>query len=245
MSFLQNILGSLIRVVYQGVSQLMAEPASISYLAIAIIVTTIIFKLLLLPLTMNQIKSQQQMAKITPLQQELQRKYKNNPEVMQQKLKELYAEHKYNPMGGCLQLLIQMPIIIAFFGVMREPGIYIFNDPAAAAQIAKNFLWIPNLENPDVILWGLPLLNAASQYLYAKLTMTQSSKPAGGDDKAAAQMQSMNTMMMYVMPIMMFFFARTMPAGLILYWIVSNLVEILFRLTIKRVQHNQEEGTNA
>ena len=242
MSFLQNILGSLIRVVYNGVSQIMAEPESISYLAIAIIITTIIFKVLLLPLTLNQIKSQRQMAKIQPLQQELQKKYKNNPEIMQQKLKDLYAEHKYNPVGGCLQLLIQFPIIIAFFGVMREPGTYIFNDPAAAAAIAKNFFWIPNLENPDVILWGLPLINALTQYLYAKLTMQQQSSNQK-DDKMAAQMQSMNTMMMYVMPIMMFFFARTMPAGLILYWIVSNIVEILFRLTIKRAHQAQEEGT--
>lgn len=241
MNFLKSILGSLIRVVYQGVSQVIpTEPASISYFAIAIIVTTVIFKVLLLPLTLNQIKSQKQMAKIQPLQQELQKKYKSQPDVMQKKLQELYAEHKYNPMGGCLQMLIQLPIIFAFFGVMREPGLYLFQDPQVYAGIAKNFLWIPNLENPDAILWGLPLINAVSQYLYTKLTMT--TQAPQGDNKQAAQMQSMNSMMLYMMPIMMFFFARSMSAGLILYWITSNLLEIFFRLTIKRGDPKPEEG---
>ena len=120
MSLLRNILGSLIRVVFQFVSSVLPqEPASISYLAISIIITTIIFKLAMLPITLKQIRSQREMQKMQPLMQELQRKYKNNPEIMNKKLQELYKEHNYNPAGGCLPLLIQFPIIIAFFGVMR------------------------------------------------------------------------------------------------------------------------------
>lgn len=241
MGFLQNILGSLIRFVYEGVSTVFSqEPASISFLAISIIITTIIFKLALLPLTLKQIRSQRDMQKVQPLMQEIQRKYKNNPEIMNQKLRELYKEHNYNPAGGCLPLLIQMPIIIAFFWVMREPGKYIFENPAMAADIAKNFLWIPNIEKPDVLLWGLPLINAASQYGVAKLSAANQQR-ANDDNPQAAQMQSMNTMMLYGMPIMMFFFARSIAAGVIIYWITSNLIEILLRTVFKRMYMTREE----
>ncbi|MDI9502563.1 MAG: YidC/Oxa1 family membrane protein insertase [Tissierellia bacterium] len=239
MSLLRNILGSLIRVVFQFVSSVLPqEPASISYLAISIIITTIIFKLAMLPITLKQIRSQREMQKMQPLMQELQRKYKNNPEIMNKKLQELYKEHNYNPAGGCLPLLIQFPIIIAFFGVMREPGLYIFDNPAMAADIAKNFFWIPNIEFPDQILWGLPLINAASQYLVARLSMQNTQQ--GEQAQAQAQTQ---TMMLYAMPIMMFFFARTISAGVIIYWITSNIIELLLRTVFKRVYEVREEGT--
>ncbi len=243
MGFLQNILGTLIRFVYQGVSSVIPqEPASISYLAISIIITTIIFKLVMLPLTLRQIRSQRDMQKVQPLMQELQRKYKNNPEVMNQKLRELYKEHNYNPAGGCLPLLIQFPIIIAFFGVMRAPGSFIFDNPAMAAEIGKHFFWIANIELPDTILWGLPLINAVTQYFVARLsTATQQQSRAATDNPQAASMQSMNTMMLYGMPIMMFFFARSLAAGVILYWITSNLIEILLRTVFKRMYMTREE----
>lgn len=242
MGFLRDILGTLIRFVYEGVSSVITqEPASISYLAISIIITTIIFKLAMLPLTIKQIRSQRDMQKVQPLMQELQKKYKNNPEIMNQKLRELYKEHNYNPAGGCLPLLIQMPIIIAFFGVMREPGLYIFNNPDMAANIAKNFFWIQNIELPDAVLWGLPLINAGTQYLVAKLSTANQQQPAASD-KQGSQMQSMNTMMLYGMPIMMFFFARSMAAGLIIYWITSNIIEILLRTVFKRIYQTREEN---
>lgn len=244
MSFLENILGSLIRAVYNAVSTMMsAEPASISFLAISIIITTFIFKTLMIPLIISQMKTQRTTQIIQPKQMEIQRKYKNNPEVMQQKLKELYAEHKHNPMGGCLMLLIQMPIILAFFAVMRNPALHIFGDAAGTMDIAKNFFWIPNIENPDSLLYGLPLINAATQFLYARMTMANQSQANTANDPQAAQMQSMNNMMMYGMPLMMFFFARTMSAGLILYWAVGNLIDIFYRMIIRKVYFNKEEGS--
>lgn len=247
MNIIQNILGALIRTVYNGIAGMMAEPEQISLLAISIIITTIIFKLLMLPLTFNQIKSQRMMQKLQPKQQEIQKKYKNNPEVMNQKIQELFREHKYNPLSGCLPILIQFPIIISFFYVMRNPGLYIFQDAQPITEIAKNFFWIANIENPDALLWGLPLINGLVQYAYARLTMGQQQKPqnAAAQGNQQNQMQTMNTMMMYVMPIMMFFFARTLPAGLIIYWIVGNIFEIGTRLIINRIHAKEDEGSVA
>lgn len=113
-AFLGNILGSLLKFVYDLVSNIGPEPEKFSYLAMAIIITTILFKLLLLPLNLHQAKSSKKMAEIQPLMKEVQNKYKSDPQTMNVKLQELYKEHNYNPAGGCLPLLVQFPIIFAF-----------------------------------------------------------------------------------------------------------------------------------
>lgn len=113
-AFLGKILGSLLKFVYDMVSTIGTEPASFSYYAMAIIITTIIFKLLLLPVSLHQTKSSKKMAEIQPLLKQIQTKYKNDPQTMQLKMQELYKQHNYNPASGCLILLVQLPIIFAF-----------------------------------------------------------------------------------------------------------------------------------
>ncbi|MDY0236025.1 MAG: YidC/Oxa1 family membrane protein insertase [Gudongella sp.] len=217
--FLGNILGSLLRFVYDIVAQTMSsEPASISFYAIAIILTTIIFKLMLLPINIQQSRSTRKMSKVQPLMKEIQTKYKNDPKEMQAKMQELYKEHKYNPASGCLILLVQMPIIFAFFAVFRDPQGYAFSDPGMYVAMAKNFLWIPNLENPDALLWGLPLLAAATTFLQSKTMST------GNTD---AQAQSTQKIMNYMLPIMIFMASRGFAAGLALYWVVGNIFTII------------------
>ena len=220
-AFLGNILGSLLRFVYDIVAQTMAsEPESISFYAIAIIITTIIFKLALLPINLQQSKSTRKMSEVQPLMKEIQTKYKNDPKTMQIKMQELYKEHKYNPASGCLILLVQMPIIFAFFAVFRNPQTYAFSDPGFYVSMAKNFLWIPNLENPDTILWGLPLLAAATTFLQSK---TMSANTGNTD----AQAQSTQKIMNYMLPIMIFMASRNFAAGLALYWVIGNIFTII------------------
>src|SRR5699024_8299382 len=108
--------------------------------------------------------------------------------TQQAKMAALYKEHNYNPASGCLVLLVQMPIILAFFKVMREPVPFAFKDPNFYATISKNFLWIPNLENPDPFLWGLPLLAAVTTY-FQSMTM---SAGASTDPQAQATQRMMN-----------------------------------------------------
>lgn len=224
-AFLGNILGGLLKLVYDTVSSIGSEPESFSFYAMAIIVTTIIFKLLLLPVSMHQTKSTKKMGEIQPRIKEIQTKYKNDPQTMQVKTMELYKEAKYNPASGCLILIIQIPIIFAFFKVMREPTLYAFKDVAAYEAMNKAFFWIKNLENPDPLLWGLPLLAAATTYLQS-VTMSASNP----DQQAQSTMKTMNMFL----PVMIFMAAKGFAAGLALYWVISNIFSIVQQLISNR-----------
>ncbi len=224
-AFLGNILGALLKLVYDLVSNMGTEPATFSYYAMAIIITTILFKLMLLPLNLHQAKSTKKMAELQPLIKEVQTKYKNDPQTQTAKMQEIYKEHNYNPAAGCLPLLIQLPIILAFFAVFREPAKYAFTEPGFYEAMNKTFLWIPNLEINDTILWGLPLLAAATTYLQS-ITM-----PTPSTD---AQAQSTQKMMNYFMPVMIFMAARNFPAGLALYWVIGNIFTVIQQVISKR-----------
>ena len=228
MDFLGNILGALLKIVYDVVATMGTEPENISFYAIAIIITTILFKVILLPVSFHQNKSTKKMNEIQPKIKEIQAKYKSDPQAQQAKMAQIYKEHNYNPASGCLVLLVQMPIIFAFFKVMREPVPYAFIDPDFYASISKNFLWIANLENPDAIMLGLPLLAALTTYLQS-ITMVV---PGGGN--ADPQAQSTQKMMNIFLPIMIFVSARSFPAGLALYWVVGNIFTIIQQLITKR-----------
>ncbi len=232
-AFLGNILGGLLKFVYDTVSNIGPEPANFSFYAMAILVTTIIFKLILLPVSLHQTKSSKKMAEVQPKIKEIQTKYKNDPQTMQAKTMEIYKEANYNPASGCLVLLIQIPIIFAFFKVMREPTLFAFKDVAAYEAMNKTFFWIKNLENPDPFLWGLPLLAAATTYLQS-ITMSNASM----DSQAQTTMKTMN----YMLPVMIFMAARGFPAGLALYWVISNIFSIIQQLISNRSVKKIKEG---
>lgn len=223
-AFLGSILGPILKFAYDLVSKMGTEPENFSFYAMAILITTIIFKLILLPLNLRQAKSSKKMAEIQPLMKEIQAKYKNDPQTMNVKLQELYKKHNYNPASGCLPLLIQLPIILAFFAVFREPAKYAFTEPGVYESLNKTFFWIKNLDLPDPFMWGLPLLSAATTYVQT-LTMPQSQ-----DAQTAQTMKTMNIMM----PVMIFFAAKGFPAGLALYWFTGNLFTIVQQLISKR-----------
>lgn len=224
-AFLGNILGALLRLVYDLVSSVGTEPANFSFYSMAIILTTIIFKLMLLPLNLQQVKSTKKMAEIQPLMKEIQTKYKSDPQAQNLKMQELYKEHNYNPAAGCLPMLIQLPIIFAFFAVFRDPARFAFTEPGFYDAMNKSFFWISNLDLKDTYYWGLPLLAAATTY-FQSITMTQ--------PNADPQAQSTQKMMNYFMPVMIFMAARNFPAGLALYWVVGNTFTIVQQIISKR-----------
>ena len=228
MQVISNFFGSVMRFIYQTVSQMFPEPEFISYFAISIMVMTVLYKLITLPITISTIKTQEINAKIQPEMQKIQKKYKNNPEIQQQKIMELQKEHGYNPLMGCLPMILQLVLVYALFRVMRTPEAYMFGSGVDMDTIARNFFWIPNLSNPDPIIFGLPLINGLTQYLM--FTIMQPKSSGEGNE----MMQSMNTSMKYVMPVMIFIMTRTFAAGLALYWAFGNVIEIIFRLIIKR-----------
>lgn len=224
-ALLGNILGALLKMVYDIVSNIGTEPANFSYYAMAIIITTIIFKLILLPISLHQAKSTKKMAELQPLIKEIQTKYKSDPQTQTAKMQEIYKQHNYNPAAGCLPLLIQLPIMLAFFAVFREPAKYAFTQPGLYESMNKSFLWISNLEVADSLLWGLPLLTGVTTYFQSITMASPSSDP---------QAQQTQKMMNYFMPVVIFMAAKGFPAGLALYWVVGNIFTIIQQILSKR-----------
>ena len=174
---------------------------------LAIILFTITVKLILLPLTMQQIRSSRAMMQIQPELQALQKKYGKDREKLMQEQMRLYKENKVNPAAGCLPLLIQMPIWIGLY-----QGLYhLAQTGFEPAQ--QGFLWIPNLAHPEGMPWVFAILTGITQWVTQRMMTPRSTDP---------QQQTMNQMMQF-MPIMFVFFAFSVPAGLVLYWVTSNL----------------------
>lgn len=191
MSFLYDIFEKILVAIYGMTGSF----------GLSIILLTILIKIVLLPFTLKQDKSMKEMKKLQPKIEALKEKYKNDPQLLNQKTMELYKEHKVNPAGGCLPLIIQLPILWALFGVLRKEGVV----PDEA------FLWF-SLITPDPF-FILPILNGAVSFVQQKL-MGTSSNP---------QMKNM----MYMFPIMMIFISYKMPGGLQLYWLASSITGVI------------------
>lgn len=177
---------------------------------LAIVFMTIAIKLVLFPLTQKQMKSMRGMQAIQPKLKYIQDKYKDDPQTMQKKVMEMYKEHGVNPFGGCLPLLIQMPIFIAFY-----QSLYNFKFPVEAHA---SFLWIPNIGKPDPY-FILAILAALTTYLQQRVSMVDTKDPT-------------QKSMLYFMPLFMAWIAYKMPAGLPLYWVVFNTLGILQQLYV-------------
>ena len=197
---------------------------------IAIILMTVLIRVILYPLMQKQMVSMREMQKIQPLMKAVQEKYKNDKERLNKELMALYKEHKVNPMSGCLPLIIQMPILILLFQVLRE-----FNTKIYAVYNGNpGFLWLKDLSLPDQLIqlpgsgiFGIqyigimPFLIGGSMYIQQKMTSTGGT--TGKDGGSAQQTQKMMTIMM---PLMIGFFSFSLPSGLTLYWLTSTLLGI-------------------
>jgi YidC/Oxa1 family membrane protein insertase len=175
---------------------------------LAIIGVTILMKIILLPLTLKQDKSMKSMKKLQPELDKIKEQYKGDSKMLNQKTMELYQKHKVNPAGGCLPLLVQLPILWALFGVLR--GGIVPQD--------STFLWM-QLVQPDPY-YILPVLNGVVSFVQQKV-MGSSDNP---------QMKNM----MYMFPIMMVFISYKMPAGLQIYWLTSSLAGVIQQYLIMK-----------
>jgi YidC/Oxa1 family membrane protein insertase len=174
--------------------------------ALAIIIMTIIIRSLLWPLQNAATKSMRKMAKLSPIMNELREKYKDDPQRMNQETMKLYKEYGVNPFGGCLPMLVQIPIFFGFYG-MLDKAIELRN---------SSFLWVHDLSQPDTVfhIAGipiniLPLVMAATQLWQMSIT------PKTGDP---AQQR-----MFLFMPLIFLFICYNYASGLALYWTVQNL----------------------
>lgn len=183
---------------------------------LAIIVVTVIVRLVLLPLNIKQLKSSKAMQDIQPQIKELQKKFSSKDANTQQKLQQetmaLFQKNGVNPLAGCLPILVQMPVLIAIYhAIMRSEDIK-----------AHSFLWF-QLGQPDPF-FILPVIAGAATFLQQKLMMAGS--------PAAQNPQMM--VMLYVMPIMITVFAIFFPSALALYWVVGNIFMVAQTIFIRK-----------
>lgn len=174
---------------------------------VSIIVLTISVRLLLLPLTLSQVRSLRKMQELQPELQRIQKKYKDDPQKLNEETLKLWREHKVSPLSGCLPVLIQLPILWALFKALNTLH---FQGPAS-------FLWIHNLAAPDPY-YVLPGLAAVTTYWQSAISMPKAS--------ADPSQQAMYRTMTYVFPFFVAWISLTLPAGLALYWVISNLFSI-------------------
>lgn len=173
---------------------------------VAIIILTIIVKVITFPLTQKQIKSAKAIQDIQPELKKLQEKHKNDKEKLNEETMKLWQEHKINPLAGCLPLLVQFPVLIAMFRLLQDSQTLFMN--AGIADFNKMFL-IFDMTQPDTT-YILPILAGVTTFLQQKLMTTDQSQKA----------------LLYVMPIMIAGFSIQFPAGLTLYWVLQNVLSV-------------------
>jgi YidC/Oxa1 family membrane protein insertase len=210
--------------------------AAIGAYGLAIMILTVIVRLILAPLFHLQLRlsrrSMDQQKKIAPQLAELRKKYKNDPQKQQQEMMALYREHGINPLGGlsgCLPALLQFPILTGLY--------YVFYGNAKAHTFADHFLFIPHLNDlpsthplipglpiPTFVYLVVPLLAAGTTFVQSRMMQQPMSAVPTEQEQ---QTQQMTRTMQVMMPLMIAYFAIITPAGLGLYWFVSNTVAIV------------------
>ena len=195
---------------------------------LVIIIFSILIKLAMHPLSKSQMKSMKKMQKLQPLMDELRTKYKDDPQKMNQSIMNLYKEYGVNPAGGCLPLLLQMPIMYALYAVFR----------GAIELRQANFVgWIKDLSIPDIIYhlpFKLPLIgiqDISGIAVIMGITMFIQTKMTTKDPRQKA--------MVWMMPIMMTFLFNGFPSGLNLYYAVFNVLGIGQQLLINKQEDNE------
>jgi len=259
----------------------------------AIIIFTILVKLILMPLTIKQYHSTAKMQTIQPQIQEVQKRYKDDKEKLNQELAKVYQENKVNPAGGCLPLLVQMPILLSLYRVITGPLKFMLNiNSQQISQLASkmhgvnknagsiqiniinyfskhkselssmnnvlkpnkllnmNFLGLhlgnkPSYHFADLFginsanylpLLIIPILAVVTTFISTKLAMSQTAKR---NDNVKNQNSLQNTMM-YISPLITLMFSFQLPAGIALYWIVSNTFQIVLQLYISKFVLNNK-----
>ncbi|HYW23077.1 MAG TPA: YidC/Oxa1 family membrane protein insertase [Terriglobales bacterium] len=210
--------------------------AAIGAYGLAIVILTVIVRLLLAPLFHLQLRlsrrSMEQQKKIAPELAELRKKYKNDPQKQQQEMMALYREHGINPLGGlsgCLPALLQFPILTALY--------YVFYSNAKNHTFTDHFLFVPHLNDtpsahalipglpiPTLVYLIIPLLAAGTTFVQSRMMQQPLSAVPTEQEQ---QTQQMTRTMQVMMPLMIAYFAIVTPAGLGLYWLVSNTVAIV------------------
>lgn len=219
MSYLYMLFGKVLLFLYNFVGNY----------GLAIILFAVFAKLILLPITYKQIKSTQIMRVINPEVMRVQEKYKNDKAKQGEEMWKIYEKYNYNPMSGCLPLLLQFPIIIGLFGVLRNPTLYVFQD--GMKDVSMSFLGIDNISLSTINIFrtsgastaffvslGIVAITVIATYYQQKQAMA-----AQADSNMGSSMAMMNNFMI----LMIGYMSLTFPGALSIYWAVTTLLGIL------------------
>jgi len=229
-------------ILYQPLFNLLVwlyNTASFGDLGVAIILLTLVIKIILFPLAQKSIHSQRALQKLQPKMEELKVQYKDNREELSKAMMNLYKQEKINPLSSCLPLLIQLPILIAVYQVFIHglkngslDMLYPFvQNPGQLNVLAFGFL---DLSQKNVILG---VLAAAAQYWQSKMMISKQVKAQG----TAAMM---NQQMLYMIPGFTIVLSFTLPSGLMLYWLATTVFSIIQQeIFIKRKEKKEPAAT--
>lgn len=186
-----------------------------------IILLTVMVRIVLIPLTHGQAKSMKAMQALQPKLKELQKKYKNDKKKLQQEMMKLYSESKVNPLGGCLPLILQLPVFFGLFYALWSPQYR----PKFSTE---GFLWIPNLTQPDPYFILLVLIVVTTYFSQAVMTKDPKQLQIG-----------------IIMSLFMGFIVYTtkFPAGVLLYWVTTNIWTIGQQYIVNWLGKRKEEKT--
>lgn len=200
----------------------------------AIILLTIVIRMIFTPLSIKALISQKELSRLQPKIKELQDKHKNDKQALGQATMALYKEHNVNPFSGCLPLLIQLPVLIALYSALNSglkpeslTALYSFlGHPAAIKQIAFGFI---DLTQKNAIL----AISAGILQWFQSKKAASFQAPASKNEAPSAAFQ-MNKQMLYFFPIMVIIIAWNLPAGLTLYWVAATAFSIIEQIYINR-----------
>lgn len=195
----------------------------------AIVILSLVVYILLYPFTLKQMRSIKEMQKLQPHIEELRKTYKDNPQKLNKEIMELYREHKVNPLGGCLPLILQMPIFFALYQALMR----------SVALKGANFLWIKDLSEPDrlfILPVSLPILGNEINILPIVMTIGMFVQQKISTPATSSGSREQQRLMTIIMPFMFGLIFYHMPAGLVLYWFINSTLMLLYQLRISKAK---------
>lgn len=212
-------------------------------IGLAIIALTILIKLALFPLSQQSIKGQKALQELQPKIEDLKKRYKDDKEKMAQEMMVLYKAEKVNPLSSCLPLLIQLPFLIAVF--------HVFNQGLQPDSLGMLYSFVPNPGTIDPISFGfidlsksniiLAVITGLAQFWQTKM-LIHKKQPKVDGSKDEDMMAAMNKQMMYFMPGITIVIGSSLPAGLVLYWLLTTILTALQQKLIFNKKKKEEQA---
>ncbi len=218
-NFISQILLQLVEFLYQLVHSW----------GLAIIILSILIYFILYPLTLKQMRSMKEMQALQPRIEALKKTYADNPQKLNKEIMVLYREHKVNPLGGCLPLLLQIPIFFALYQALIR----------SIALKGAHFLWVKDLSEPDrafLMPLSLPMLGNEINILPILMVVVMFIQQKITSNTTGMAQSEQQKFMLILMPLVFLFIFYRMPAGLVLYWLVNSLLMLIYQFRINRAQ---------